>query len=197
MTSGIELRPLLQAQWEQAKQLMGRAFSDYEYAHTLYGNSVLDRLAGVSAEYGARPWRPQATAIGAWAGSVLVGAALAYPPGLCPACGPGSIGPEPDPNDPAAVAGATFDAIARAEHDKLPEHGYVGPVGVEPIAHGQGVGAAVMAAALDGIRERRRGLMLLECLASRERFYGRLGFTTVAHFDDPYASDMLVMTAEL
>jgi GNAT superfamily N-acetyltransferase len=190
--SSTEVRLLDEASWHDAVRLCGRAFSDYEYVHALFGPDPLLRLAGVSEEFAAIPWEPSAFAAGAWSGPVLVGVAVADRPGGCRVCTREPL-PEPALGDAVARAGWEFDRVRRASHPTTLAHSQLRCVAVEPLAHRSGVGRTVVAAALAAFDECGGGPIVLECIEQLEAFYARHGFASIGRFRDPVADGMLVM----
>jgi ribosomal protein S18 acetylase RimI-like enzyme len=176
--------------------LCGRAFSDYEYAHALFGDDPVARIAGVTSEFDVDPWDPVALAVGAWAGHAVVGVAVADRPGRCRVC---SAPPQPEPpaDDPIALGGHQFELVRRRSHAGLPPHAQLRHVAVEPLAQGVGIGSAVVRAAIEAFRDAGGGSLVLECVTTLEGFYRKQGFRTVGRFGDPIAADLMVMQQDL
>jgi len=186
-----EVRALDEAAWPHAMRLCGRAFSDYEYAHALFGSDPLQRIAGVSEEFDALPWDPVPFAMGAWSGPALVGVAVADRAARCRVCTREPL-PEPPLEDRVARAGWEFEGVRRASHPAS-EHSQLRCVAVDPLVQGSGVGRTVVAAALRAFDESGGGPIVLECIRPLVPFYERHGFAAIARFRDPIADDMLVM----
>ena len=189
--SPTNVRRIVEASWYDAMRLCGRAFSDYGYAHALFGPDPLQRIAGVSEEFASIGWEPAAFAMGTWSGPALVGVAVADRPGECRVC-TREVPPEPPVDDPVARAGWEFDEARRAAHPAS-AHSQLRCVAVEPLVQGSGVGRTVVAAALAAFDERGGGPIVLECIGPLEPFYARHGFAPIGRFRDPIADDMIVM----
>jgi GNAT superfamily N-acetyltransferase len=194
--SPAEIRPLAAEAWLEALRLCGRAFIDYEYAHALFGDDPVARLGGVTAEFASDPWDPDALAVGAWAGSALVGLAVADRPGRCRVClSPTQI--EPPADDRVAQGAFRFELSRRRAHADLPPHAQLRHVAVESLVRGAGIGSALVEAAVDAFRGAGGGPLILECVTPLETFYAREGFRPVGPFDDPLAAPLIVMRRDV
>lgn len=177
------------AAWPEAMRLAARAMQDYRYVHALYGPDPADRLAGTAAEYVGRAWDPRRTAVGAWAGSLLVGFARGWE--RCPVCEE----PEPLPAgaDPVSRATREYEEARRVAHGALPPHGHVAPVMVEPLLGRRGVGGFVVTALLQRLDAATGTALALECVPDLVPFYGRFGFAVAADLLDPLEPGMVAM----
>ena len=78
-------------------------------------------------------------------------------------------------------------------HRRHPDHAWISRVAVEPQLQGEGVGGALLEAALDALQDEEDALVLLECLASRESFYLRNGFHRLDEIPDPFSENASLM----
>lgn len=62
---------------------------------------------------------------------------------------------------------------------KMPRHGHLGPLAIEPKWQGQGIGSALLQCLCDELRKRRLAGYLETDLAANVRLYQRFGFATV------------------
>jgi ribosomal protein S18 acetylase RimI-like enzyme len=194
--TALEIGPLYRQMWPEAMRLCARAFADYGYVRALYGDDPLDRIAGTMTEYGHIGWDEGRISFGAWAGAALVGTASIERLGRCHVCEPGEQDEQPD-DDRLAAAAERFDEMRRLEHARVPAHGHVVMVAVEPVVQRAGVGRAVIDAAVGSFRDEGGGPLVLECILALEPYYASQGFRTIGGFEEPDSDDIAVMQADV
>ena len=151
----------------------------------MFGNSAVARFAGMARSYETWPHAPNPLVVGAKAGGHLVGVVLATLPGECGLCDASSLCDDHDGE--AGRIEYEFQVACQRAHrvSKLPSHARIETVATEATLHGSGIGRALMAAAIDGLRQRQVECVVLECLTTRAGFYEHFGFRSVNEFDDP------------
>lgn len=184
--TAVTLRELASGDLPAARRIIATAFAGEAFAVGMFGESRLDRLVGMMGEYGDWPSAPGPIIVGAEAGGVLVGVALATLPGACHLC---------DEFDETSTPGSTraerieheFQSVCRAAHlgSGLPAHAHIATVATDPFVQGSGVGRRIVRALVDRVFADGAECVALECLTTREQFYARSGFRRVAEFDDP------------
>jgi GNAT superfamily N-acetyltransferase len=191
----LEVRPVGQTEWVGAAGLAARAFLDEEFMVGMLGADRLPRWVGAHHLYATDPWDPAAVHLGAFAGATLAGVLRASPRGRCFVCF--SLDPTTPPEDPIAAGEWEFEVGVREVHLRHPEHAWISRVAVEPQLQGEGVGGALLDAAAEVLARQGGGLVLLECLASRDSFYLRHGFHRLDDIPDPFSENPSLMAREL
>ena len=191
----LEVRTVDQVEWAGAAGLAARAFFDEEFMVGMLGAGRLPRWAGAHHLYATDPWDPAAIHLGAYVGPTLAGVLRTSPRGSCFVCF--GLDPTEPPDDPVAAREWEFEVGVRAVHLRHPEHAWISRVAVEPQLQGEGVGRALIGAALEVLAERAGGPVLLECLASRESFYLRNGFQRVDDIPDPFSENASLMALRM
>lgn len=191
----LVVRELTEAEWAGASGLAARAFYDEEFMVRMLGADRLPRWDGAHHLYAVDPWDPQAVHLGAFVGVTLVGVLRGSRRGTCFVCF--GLDPTTRPEDPIAAGEWEFEVVVRDVHRRHPEHAWISRVAVEPQLQGQGIGGALVDAALALLAVDGGGLVLLECLASRESYYVRNGFQLVDEIPDPFSESALLMAREI
>lgn len=181
----VEVRPLLEQEWDAAMALTTRAFLHEPFITALFGQDLITRYARARAMY-SRDHRPadDASLVAVIAGEI-VGAIGVEPPGHCHHCRPG------DRDSLYAANAAAAHALAPAPH------GWVGRVAVEPALHGSGIGSLLVAAALDELRARGAAHALLDAEEHRVSYYLPHGFVAVDSFTGSVSNVLVLMRADL
>jgi ribosomal protein S18 acetylase RimI-like enzyme len=184
--TAVTLRTLGADDLPAARRLVARAFAGEPFALGMFGESRLDRLVGMTGEYREWPAAPSPLIVGAEAGGVLVGVALATRPGACHLCDEFDESSPPGPTRAARIE-HEFQSVCRAAHldARLPAHAHITTVATDPFVHGCGVGTRVVRAVVDQVFAAGAECAALECLTTREEFYVRSGFRRLVEFDDP------------
>lgn len=193
--SGVVVRQLAEADWPVAAGVAARAFFDEEFMVGMLGTDRLTRWAGAHHLYATDPWDAEAIHLGAFAGSALVGLLRASPTGRCYACF--GLDPTSRPEVPVAAQEWEFEVGVREVHLRHPEHAWISRVAVEPRIQGEGIGGVLLGAAMEALAADGGGLVVLECLASRESFYVGHGFRRVDDVPDPYSEWASLMAIRL
>ena len=164
-----------------AGALAGRALSDNPTSRWTYGDDVLFRV-GRSIELftGFVAVMPPPH-VAAFLADELVGVAAASPPGGClgalmppeMATMPDEIGPPGDPTREQSVW-----ALLCA-HDLEERHWHIGPVSVDPVVQGHGVGALMMAAVNERLDADGEVAWLETDKPGNVVFYRRAGYVVV------------------
>jgi GNAT superfamily N-acetyltransferase len=189
----IEVRALRESERAPARGVAARAFFDEAFMVGMLGTDPLTRYAGAVQLYDGEAWDDSAVNLGAFAGSALVGVIRASPVGACTLCR--TVDPTSPPSDEIARMEWAFEVGSREVHLRHGEHGWISRVAVEPQVHGTGVGGRLIRTALDSLAARGGGLVVLECLASRESFYVRHGFHRLDDVPEPYADEASCLMA--
>jgi ribosomal protein S18 acetylase RimI-like enzyme len=126
---------------------------------------------------------------GAFSDGFAFAMARAVEPGHCWCSG---VLDTPEPSDAEARGLWAYRRFLRDHHPAEP-HWWFGPVGVEPGLQRQGLGAAVMRAALAEIDARGGGQAWLEAEPHIVGFYERLGFVEADSATDPDGVALIFM----
>jgi predicted GNAT family N-acyltransferase len=197
MDDGLTLRRLEEREWPEAMTLAARSFHGEPFAAVLFGDEPVQRFARTHRFYQAAPWSDSDQQLGAFVDGVLVGLCLSSPAGDCHICEHLDL-EQPPPADPGARLDREFELNTRVAHSDQGRHAWLGRLVVDPVLQGAGLGRALMAATLEGLRETDNSVgVLLECQAHREKLYLGSGFVTVRTFPDPGGPDCLLMRAEV
>jgi GNAT superfamily N-acetyltransferase len=192
-SAGWTVRPATRADLPQATDAMSRAFVDKDpftwlepdplvrarllpamFRSTLRFIYPLDRGAEVATEGGAllgcAVWVPP----GQWQAPLL--AQLRFVPAMLVALGLRGL----------RSYAARGQAVERALHSVHPAepHWYLAALGVDPSAHGKGVGSALMRSGVERC-DREGAPAYLECLEVLVPYYQRFGFTDAGRIDMP------------
>jgi GNAT superfamily N-acetyltransferase len=145
----LTVRPVATEEERRAAgAVAGRALSDNPTARWIYGDDVLERVATSLEQFVSFVESMPGDQIAAFLGAHAVGVAAAAPPGACIKhvlppelqVTPETIGPPGDQTREQSVW-ALF-----CGHDLPERHWHIGPVSVDPVLHGQGIGAQMMQA---------------------------------------------------
>jgi GNAT superfamily N-acetyltransferase len=190
--TALPLRTIEEREWPGAVGVIHRALFDQPFARLTYGEDALARWGRSYDDYSELRRAQYCVALGAFAGSVVVGVVLASLPGACPACKePSETAPTSDAVD---VMNWQFDRDRAAVHRAQPAHAWISKMTVEPALQGLGIGRSL----LDAVTARLpAGLpVLLECETHREPFYAASGFRRVTTIPDPAGPDALLLRRE-
>ena len=189
--TSVVVRELQPSDYAAARRIIATAFAGEAFAFGMFSESPVDRLVGMTGEYGSWPWAPNPIVIGAEAAGLLVAVGMVTAPGECHLC---------DDFDETTGPGAT--RAARIEHEfqlacrrahldsALPRHGHISVVATDPFIQRAGVGRLVVGALLDRLWKTDAECAVLECVTSRATFYEHFGFRRVVEFDDPGGPDL-------
>jgi ribosomal protein S18 acetylase RimI-like enzyme len=171
-----------------ARRIIATAFAGEPFAVGMFGDSPLARFVGMHEQYRSWPWDPSPVAVVARAGREVVGVAQGTRPGHCHLCDTYDESVR-HPESRADRIEHEFQLECRRAHLRadLPAHGHISVVATEPFIHGSGAGRLLVAALLDRLRSAGARCVVLECLSSRQAFYGACGFGRLDDFDDPGA----------
>ncbi len=179
--SHATLRLLPDEHREQALALAARAFVDEEFLVALLGPDRIDRLAGSLDHVRSFPWSDATIRVGAYVRDVVVGVTFSSRQGECESC----LG---DPEK-----GEAFEHAVREAHSSQPDHAWLNLVAVDPVVHRSGLGALLVADALDRLDGSGATVVLLECEPHLAGFYGAAGFVEVDRFPDAAGRPVLLM----
>ena len=182
----VSLRSLTPADYPVARRLVATAFAGEPFAVGMFGESPLDRFAGMTREYSTWPWQSNPVAIAADVGGALVGVAVATLPGACHLCD-GFDETEHPQSTRAEQIEYQFQLASRNAHQSqhLPPHAHIATVVTDLFLRGCGVGERVVHELTERLWAAGVVCAVLECLTTRERFYERAGFRRIADFADP------------
>lgn len=195
MSSTPTVRDVNRREWAAAAPIAARAFFDEEFVVGMFGKDPVSRWAGVHHFYAAESFDQDARHLGAFIGDTQVGLIRLSPFGKCYVCT--HVSPGTPPEDPILALDWAFEVEVLKAHSTFERHAWISRVAVEPQLHGTGIGKLLVDSALARHREHGNGIVLLECLASREDFYAGRGFHTVGTLVDPYAGRALLMSTQL
>jgi len=176
---GTEVRPLHGNEHRAAAAVTARALADSPTTVAIYGDDLLDGLAGLHGELVPFFRLLPSPQWAAFAGDCVVAAAGVAPPGGCIGA---FVGPEASdlvaPPTPAVGERARAHVFWAhwAQADPAEEHFHLGPVGVEPGFQGRGIGGDLMAAVCAWLDEGARRAWLETDKDRNVRFYAGLGF---------------------
>jgi GNAT superfamily N-acetyltransferase len=191
MTPAIETREMSRDEWTAASGVASRAFFDEAFMVGMLGIDPLERFRGAHQLYAGETFDHAAVHLGAYVGDALVGVIRASAYGTCHVCL--AIDPGDPPSDPVEAKEWLFEVGVRETHLRHGPHAWISRVAVEPQVHGAGVGSALLRAALAALSRQGGGLVLLECLASRESFYLAHGFDRRDDVPEPFADASYLM----
>lgn len=189
----LEIRPVPEERRGLADGVAARAFCDEGFMLGMLGPDPVERLAGAYRLYAAEPWDPESVVLGAWSGEALLGIVRTSPVGRCTACR--TIDPASPPDDPVLRLDWEFEVGVVATHAAYADHAWISRMAVEPRLHGTGIGGLLVEAAVAHLAEASAGLVLLECLSSRESWYLRHGFVRAGDVPEPWADDVSYLMA--
>ncbi len=179
----VEVREVTEEEFDGAAGVAARSLS---HLFTHVGDDPVDQLSAAYAAYTQIPWGTHLT-VAAFAGRFVVAMAKASVPEMC-WCDDIETAPEPaDENEAGIMA---YRRFLRPYHPDEP-HWWFGPVGVEPGVQRRGLGTSVMRAALELIRARGGGPVVLESEPDVAGFYRRLGFDDVVRARDPDGIELI------
>jgi len=180
----LQVRPLREAEWQEAMELTGRAFLHEPFVIGMLGADPLERYPSVLAMYRATPY--SAHCLGAFADGCLVGAVGTEPAGSCHHCLAAQRGD---------LEGLYHRNAAAAHQRQHPEHGWLGRVAVEPALHGAGVGGALVSGALAHLASTGTPTALLDCEVHRVTYYEARGFAVLETFEGSFDNQLALMRA--
>jgi len=189
----IQIRPLTEAEWPAAQDLLTRAYCDEPYLHHLFPDDPLRRFEFLSESYHHTPFDPAMLHVGAWIGQTLVALAGCCRVGQCDACNDPAleIPPQPGVEEPKT---RKWERAVYAQHRGHGPHGRLGPVAVDPSVRHLGIGSAVVAEVIRRFDAEGGGTVMLECRPWLVGFYGAHGWREVGTFVDPAGPpDMTLM----
>ena len=199
MSSALIVRDVSRGEWAAAAPIAARAFFDEEFVVGMFGKEPLSRWAGAHHFYAAETFDQDGWHLGAFIGDTQVGLIRLSPFGKCYVCT--QVSPITPPEDPVLALDWAFEVQVLKAHSTFERHAWISRVAVEPQLHGTGIGKLLVDAALDRLGKHGKhgnGIVLLECLATREGFYAGRGFRRVSTLVDPYAVERaLLMSADL
>jgi GNAT superfamily N-acetyltransferase len=187
--TALALRAIGEREWPGAVGVIHRALFDQPFARLTYGEDALARWGRSYDDYRELRREHYSVALGAFAGSVVVGVVLASLPDACRACR--DVSEAAPGGDPVDVMNWQFDRDRAAVHRGQPAHAWISKMTVEPALQGMGIGRSL----LDAVTARLPvGLpVLLECETHREPFYVASGFRRVTTIPDPVGPDALLL----
>jgi N-acetylglutamate synthase-like GNAT family acetyltransferase len=175
-----------------ARRIIATAFAGEPFAYGMFGESPIDRLAGMTDTYREWPFAERPLIAAASADQALLGVAVATLPGDCHLC--------EQFEDVALDSDATrgerieheFQLASRQAHLEagLPPHAHIATVAIDPLLHGGGVGLGLVDWLLGQIWQSGATCAVLTCLTTRESFYRRLGFQRIGEYPDPAGPDL-------
>ena len=196
MHDSLSLQMLEARQWPEAMTLAARSFQGEPFIAEMFGDAPVQRFANAHRFYRAAQWYESDLHLGAFVDNVLVGLCVSSPPGHCHICEHVDAGQPPE--KPAARFDWTFEVNAQAAHADQGTHAWLSRVVVDPALQGAGIGRALVAMTLEGLREQGGSVgVLLECQPHRELLYLACGFERVRTFPDPAGPDCLLMRADV
>jgi ribosomal protein S18 acetylase RimI-like enzyme len=182
----VSLRSLTSADYAVARRIVATAFAGEPFAVGMFGESALDRFAGMAREYSTWPWASNPVGIAAEVGDSLVAVAIATLPGACQLCD-GFDKVEHPQSTRAEQIEYQFQLACRNAHlaQNLPPHAHIATVATDLFLRGCGIGERVVHELIERLWSEGARCAVLECLTTREQFYVRAGFTRIADFADP------------
>ena len=189
----VEIRPVTAEQRVLSDGVAARAFCDEGFMLGMLGPDPVARLAGAYRLYAGEAWDPEAVLLGAWGDGALLGIVRVSPVGACTACR--TVDPLSPPDDEMLRKDWEFEIGVVETHARHGEHAWISRMAVEPRLHGSGLGGLLLEAAVAEIASRASGLVLLECLSTRETWYRRHGFERLDDVPEPWADDVSYLMA--
>ncbi len=185
-TMEVAVRPVATpAERGAAGAIAGRALSDNPTSRWVYGDDVLTRVsASLDLFVGFVDGMPDPQ-LAAFLGRHVVGIAAASAPGACI----GHVTPDDLRTMPAEIGGPGDPSRAQSVwalysgHDLDERHWHVGPVSVEPVLQGHGVGARMMDALNERLDADGEVAWLETDKPGNVVFYRRAGYVVVEEVD--------------
>lgn len=177
----IEVRDLPHTELDAASSLLARSMRDNPVNAYAFGPKPERRVLALAAFFKAvlRGARKRATILGAFRDGALIGVSVAAPPGKCQPPAFEKLGILPAilfHGPPGSSTRVLRWTGAWAQLDPPQPHWHLGPIAVDPIAQGQGVGGAMLRA-LCAIVDGHGGAAYLETdKPENVRIYRRFGF---------------------
>ena len=181
---GVALRRVAESEWRAAMSLAARGFLDAPYNVAMLGPDPVARLAALEHLHGSSPYPRDGVALAAFDGESLVGLTVVSAVDGCDLCA--HTDPAHPPEDPVLAREWAYEVAAVAVHARVGRHAHLARAVVDPGRQGEGIGSALVAAALAEFDRGGGGAVVLQCVAERRAFYQRLGFAPFSTFDDPY-----------
>jgi len=196
MDDSLSFRTLEAREWPEAMTLAARSFQGEPFIAEMFGHQPLQRFAKAHRFYRATQRHESDVQLGAFVDGVLVGLTSSSPAGRCHICE--YVDPLRPPADPAARIDWMFEVNTQAAHSDQGTHAWLGRLVVDPALQGAGIGRALVARSLEGLRAETGTVgVVLECQSHREALYLACGFERVRTFPDPAGPDCLLMRAEV
>jgi len=178
----VEVRALTTEEKATAGAVAGRALSDNPTFRWVAGDDTLARVGGTLDLFVGFVQGLADPQLGAFLGGHVVGVCGAAPPDTCI----GAITPEEMRTPPAVIGGPGDDSRAQlvwsllCGHDLDERHWHLGPVSVEPVLQGHGIGAKLLGPFCDRMDDEGEIVWLETDKPGNVVFYRRHGFA-VAH----------------
>jgi GNAT superfamily N-acetyltransferase len=183
---GVDVRPLTDGERAAGGAVAGRALCDDPLVVFLHGDEVVARLRASYDMFVGTVLAMPDPALGAFLANHAVAIVAASAPETCFM---GRLDPEMRvaPRGPLGAPGSP-DRMRRAmaswcEHHTDERHWHVGPVAVEPLLQGRGVGSLVMQRFCDRMDDEGELAWLETEKPENVVFYRRLGFDVVSESD--------------
>lgn len=182
----LEIRRLARYELDAGAEVVGRAFRDNPTSLVVYGSDADHRERCQRRFFAAVLPRQKEPALSAWRDGQLVGVLGLEPPGSC----------HPTFREQLLLAprlvligrpGETWRGMRYFQtlhrHDLAEPHWHLGPVAVEPVLQGTGVGSRMMEAFCESIGGGRVVAYLETEKPENVRFYERFGFETIKRIE--------------
>ena len=183
--TGIEVRPLVQAETATAAAVLGRGMRDNPIHERAFGPDPGRREAALTRLFGdvLGGHVEKGTVLGGFSSGTLVGVCSMVPPGGCRLSGMDKLRMIPTLVGAGGV-GSALRALrwagAWAGRDPKAPHWHLGPVGVERALQGKGVGGALLRAFCARMDKDRAMAYLETDKRENVAIYEHFGFRTVA-----------------
>jgi hypothetical protein len=183
--TGVDVRPLVQAETAAAAAVLGRGMRDNPIHERAFGPDPGRREAALTRLFGAvlSGHVEKGSILGAFSSGTLVGVCSMAPPGGCQLSGMDKLRMIPTLVG-AGGLGSALRALrwagAWAGHDPKAPHWHLGPVGVERALQGKGVGGALLRVFCARMDKDRAMAYLETDKPENVAIYEHFGFRTVA-----------------
>ena len=180
----VRIAPVPPAEREAAALLAARAMHENPLHLAALGEDLSRRVEVMNRAFGVLLAAPTRSVLGAWHGDRLVGIAAHTSSRHC----------QPDRGQRLRLPIVLVRSGSRAprllrwlaawgRRDPGTPHSHLGPVAVDPLLHGQGVGSRLLAAYVGGLDVRAETGYLETDKPENVRLYRRFGFDVVAQAD--------------
>lgn len=192
MDGELEFRELDEHHWPAAQRLIAGAFLDEPFVLGMFGDSHLDRFLGLLDLHAQWPSAPGEVVLGAWRNGVLLAVGTVTLPGSCAHCDRwvDEVTDESGPSDLDLEFRRGVCAGHLAAH--LPEHAHITTVASEAALRGGGIGAALMTEICRRLGADGPVTVVLECYATRGRFYEQFGFRRIGEVPEAAVPGLMV-----